>query len=133
MVVMVLRQTTTIRASITAYSTAVGPSSDFRKRCTFKARFFIVPTPNVRAHRASCRVCPTPQGRPSLLPRRGENAAGLPGTGQRLNDWLLASSSSSRSLDPLHKAADRSTLSVARLPRRHEVPAWSLALRPALA
>src|SRR5882724_5285070 len=45
MVVMVLRQTTTIRASITAYSTAVGPSSDFRKRCTFKERFFIVPTP----------------------------------------------------------------------------------------
>src|SRR5678816_3646923 len=45
MVVMVLRHTTTIRASITAYSTAVGPSSDFRKRCTFKARFFIVPTP----------------------------------------------------------------------------------------
>src|SRR4029077_11811398 len=45
MVVMVLRHTTTISASITAYSTAVGPSSDFRKRCTFKARFFIVPTP----------------------------------------------------------------------------------------
>ena len=35
------KQTTTIRASITAYSTAVGPSSDFRKRCTFKAKFFM--------------------------------------------------------------------------------------------
>ena len=45
MVVIVLRHTTTISANITAYSTAVGPSSDFRKRCTFKARFFIVPTP----------------------------------------------------------------------------------------
>ena len=28
-------------ASITAYSTAVGPSSETRKRCTFKARFFM--------------------------------------------------------------------------------------------
>ena len=39
--VMAERQTTTIRASITAYSTAVGPSSDFRKRCTFRAKFFM--------------------------------------------------------------------------------------------
>jgi hypothetical protein len=30
-----------IRANITAYSTAVGPSSEARKRCTFKAKFFI--------------------------------------------------------------------------------------------
>src|SRR5690606_26372838 len=36
-----VKQTMTIKASITAYSTAVGPSSDLRKRCTFKARFFI--------------------------------------------------------------------------------------------
>lgn len=35
------KQTTTIKANITAYSTAVGPSSDFRKRCTFEAKFFI--------------------------------------------------------------------------------------------
>src|SRR4051794_14241217 len=31
----------TIKASITAYSTAVGPSSDVRKRCSFLVRFFI--------------------------------------------------------------------------------------------
>lgn len=36
-----VKQTITIRASITAYSTAVGPSSEARKRCTFVARFFI--------------------------------------------------------------------------------------------
>src|SRR5262245_15853194 len=30
-----------ISANITAYSTAVGPSSETRKRCTFKARLFI--------------------------------------------------------------------------------------------
>ena len=33
--VIAVRQTITIRASITAYSTAVGPSSETRKRCTF--------------------------------------------------------------------------------------------------
>src|SRR4051794_19590482 len=33
-------QTTMIRASITAYSTAVGPSSRFRKFTTFCFRFF---------------------------------------------------------------------------------------------
>lgn len=32
-----VKHTTTIRASITAYSTAVGPSSETRKRCNFKA------------------------------------------------------------------------------------------------
>lgn len=31
----------TIKASMTAYSTAVGPSSETRKRCTFLAKFFI--------------------------------------------------------------------------------------------
>lgn len=36
------KQTTTIRASITAYSTAVGPSSDFKKRLIFEAKFFMV-------------------------------------------------------------------------------------------
>ena len=30
-----VKQTITIRANITAYSTAVGPSSETRKRCTF--------------------------------------------------------------------------------------------------
>ena len=34
-------QTITISASMTAYSTAVGPSSDFRNRCTFLATLFI--------------------------------------------------------------------------------------------
>lgn len=32
-----VKHTTTISASITAYSTAVGPSSEARKRCNFKA------------------------------------------------------------------------------------------------
>ena len=39
--VMALKQVTTIRANITAYSTAVGPSSDFKKRSTLQAKFFI--------------------------------------------------------------------------------------------
>jgi hypothetical protein len=34
---MAVKHTTTMRASITAYSTAVGPSSETRKRCNFKA------------------------------------------------------------------------------------------------
>src|SRR5688500_8305016 len=38
---MAVRHTMTIRASMTAYSTAVGPSSLTRKRCTFKARDFM--------------------------------------------------------------------------------------------
>jgi hypothetical protein len=36
-----LKQITMISDNITAYSTAVGPSSDFRKRFTFDAKFFI--------------------------------------------------------------------------------------------
>jgi len=35
------KQTTTIRANMTEYSTAVGPPSDTRNRCTFAARAFI--------------------------------------------------------------------------------------------
>jgi hypothetical protein len=35
-------QTTIIRDNITAYSTAVGPSSLFKKRFSFKAKFFII-------------------------------------------------------------------------------------------
>jgi len=38
---MAVRHTITIRASITAYSTAVGPSSETRKRCTFRASDFM--------------------------------------------------------------------------------------------
>ena len=36
-----VKHTITINANITAYSTAVGPSSETRKRCTFRARLFI--------------------------------------------------------------------------------------------
>ena len=36
-----VRQTITIKASMTAYSTAVGPSSDTRKRRSFKASRFM--------------------------------------------------------------------------------------------
>jgi hypothetical protein len=39
---MAVKQTITIRANITAYSTAVGPSSETRKRCTFRASDFII-------------------------------------------------------------------------------------------
>jgi len=42
MAVMAARQTTTIRANITAYSTAVGPSSETRNRFTLLARFLMV-------------------------------------------------------------------------------------------
>src|SRR5262245_7007493 len=38
---MAVKHTMIISANITAYSTAVGPSSETRKRCTFKARLFI--------------------------------------------------------------------------------------------
>lgn len=41
MELMAVRHTITIRANITAYSTAVGPSSETRKRCTFLASDFI--------------------------------------------------------------------------------------------
>jgi hypothetical protein len=37
-------QTTMIKDSITAYSTAVGPSSLFKNRFNFKAKFFIIPS-----------------------------------------------------------------------------------------
>ena len=43
------RHTTTINASITAYSTAVGPSSDTRNFFTLFANFVIVKTPHVGA------------------------------------------------------------------------------------
>ncbi len=46
--VMAVKQTTIINANITAYSTAVGPSSDTRKRCTFLAKLFIVFSTDVR-------------------------------------------------------------------------------------
>ena len=38
---IVVKQTITISASMTAYSTAVGPSSDVRKRCTFWANLIM--------------------------------------------------------------------------------------------
>ena len=44
-VVIALRQTITIKANITAYSTAVGPSSDTMKRRNFNARFFMPISP----------------------------------------------------------------------------------------
>ena len=39
--VIAVKQTITMRDSITAYSTAVGPSSDVKKRCNFDASDFI--------------------------------------------------------------------------------------------
>ena len=47
-VVMAAMHTTTIRASITAYSTAVGPSSCMMKWTTACFNLFIVPSPGVR-------------------------------------------------------------------------------------
>jgi hypothetical protein len=38
---MAVKHTMTMRDSITAYSTAVGPSSETRKRCTFRASDFM--------------------------------------------------------------------------------------------
>src|SRR5437868_4802824 len=74
---MAPRQTTTIKASITAYSTAVGPSSDPRKRRTFKASFFMEP-PTRR--RASNETQSPPQNReitrePPPSPRALQGAA----------------------------------------------------------
>jgi hypothetical protein len=43
--VIAVRHTMTISDNITAYSTAVGPSSQARKRCNFSANDFIVPPP----------------------------------------------------------------------------------------
>jgi hypothetical protein len=40
-VLIALRHTITIRANITAYSTAVGPSSETMNRRSFKAKLFI--------------------------------------------------------------------------------------------
>jgi hypothetical protein len=37
---MAVKQTMMIKANITAYSTAVGPSSETKKRCSFVAKFF---------------------------------------------------------------------------------------------
>jgi hypothetical protein len=39
--VTAVKQTTIMRDNITAYSTAVGPSSLFKKRFIFMAKFFI--------------------------------------------------------------------------------------------
>ena len=39
-----VKQTTMIKDNITAYSTAVGPSSLFKNRFSFMARLFIVPS-----------------------------------------------------------------------------------------
>jgi hypothetical protein len=39
-----VKQTTMIKDNITAYSTAVGPSSLFKNRFNFMARLFIVPS-----------------------------------------------------------------------------------------
>jgi hypothetical protein len=39
--VTAVKHTTTMRDNITAYSTAVGPSSLFKKRFIFMAKFFI--------------------------------------------------------------------------------------------
>lgn len=82
MVVMLARHTTTISANITAYSTAVGPSSDFRKRCTFKVRFFIVPTPLVRPGPGIKRVRGRCHSDDRALPHAAAFAAGLPRAGQ---------------------------------------------------
>src|SRR5436190_20688426 len=55
---MAVKHTMIISANMTAYSTAVGPSSETRKRCTFKARFFMA-SPNFRR-----------EAGPHLRPRR---------------------------------------------------------------
>ena len=47
--VMAVKHTMMISANITAYSTAVGPSSEIRKRCTFKVRFFIASSTSAAA------------------------------------------------------------------------------------
>src|SRR6478752_5712898 len=44
---MAVKHTITINANITAYSTAVGPSSETRKRCTFKEELFISSPPTL--------------------------------------------------------------------------------------
>jgi hypothetical protein len=44
-----VKQTTMIKANITAYSTAVGPSSDFKNFFTFNIRFFIPSSPKTDA------------------------------------------------------------------------------------
>ena len=41
MEVIAPKHTTTMSANMTAYSTAVGPSSDFKKRLIFEAMFFM--------------------------------------------------------------------------------------------
>jgi hypothetical protein len=45
MFVIATKQTTMIRANMTAYSTAVGPSSETRKCWTLRANDFIIATP----------------------------------------------------------------------------------------
>jgi hypothetical protein len=42
MLVTAVKQTTIMSDNITAYSTAVGPSSLFKKRFNFMAKFFII-------------------------------------------------------------------------------------------
>lgn len=58
--VIAVKQTMMIKASITAYSTAVGPSSDFRKRFTFDAKFFIFPSQMCRCSRPCDRANENP-------------------------------------------------------------------------
>jgi hypothetical protein len=54
--VIAVKQTITIRASITAYSTAVGPSSETRKRRTFRVRDFIaIPPFRLATDARTCR------------------------------------------------------------------------------
>src|SRR5437870_11490605 len=61
-VVMAPMQTTMIRASMTAYSTAVGPSSRFRNRTTLLANF-VTTMPPKDAGLRNPSVTPTPPGR----------------------------------------------------------------------
>src|SRR5213082_576194 len=84
-VVMAAMHTTMIRASITAYSTAVGPSSFFRKltSCLVRLRMFgsFVRVTN-RVVGGSVRA---PAARVPRLARSGHSAAGGGGGGRRLD------------------------------------------------
>src|SRR5438105_2219327 len=78
--VMATRQTTTIRASITAYSTAVGPSSRFTKSTANRRRASSqgvapgCPVAPLRGMGAGDRLRPTQIA--ALMKRRGESRAG---------------------------------------------------------
>src|SRR5205823_2354356 len=56
---MAVKQTTMIRASITAYSTAVGPSSETIKRLTLRASAFMVCPLKRKIFRQPCEVSAT--------------------------------------------------------------------------